>query len=104
MNDIPALAASFACGGALGAIFYGGLWWTVRRALSSRHAALWFSSSMVARTAAVLLGFFALSHHGWKRPVLCLLGFVASRLVASMILSPGPTRSSPAFPESNDAP
>jgi F1F0 ATPase subunit 2 len=104
MNDIPALATSFACGCALGATFYGGLWWTVRKALSSRWAALWFSSSMLARTAVVLLGFFALSHHGWKRPVLCLLGFVASRLVVSRLLSPGRIRPSTAFPESTDAP
>jgi len=40
----------------LGAMFFGGLWWTIRRGLSSQHPALWFFSSLLLRTAIVLAG------------------------------------------------
>ena len=33
----------------LGAIFFGGLWWTVRKGLSSQQPALWFLGSMLLR-------------------------------------------------------
>ncbi len=38
MSDAAILIAAFLAGLALGAIFFGGLWWTVRRALKSGDA------------------------------------------------------------------
>ena len=41
----------------LGAIFFGGLWWTVRKGVSSKRPALWFFGSLLLRTSIVLAGF-----------------------------------------------
>ena len=65
----------------LGAVFFGGFWWTVRRALPSRQAPLWFSGSLLLRTAIVLVGFYLVSHGDWRRMVACVAGFLAARTV-----------------------
>ena len=35
MSDIPALALSFVAGSMLGVLFFGGLWWTVQKGVTS---------------------------------------------------------------------
>ena len=47
MSETLILALAWLSGWALGAIFFGGLWWTVRKGLTSPHPALWFFSSML---------------------------------------------------------
>ncbi len=64
----------------LGVFFFGGLWWTVRRALSSRQAALWFSGSFLARTAVTLIGFYFAAQGDWRRMAGCVAGFLGGRL------------------------
>ena len=66
-------------GGALGAAFFGGLWWTVRRGAASATPARWFVGSLVVRTAAVLAGFYAVGAGQPVRMGLCLLGFLLAR-------------------------
>ena len=72
-------------GGALGAIFFGGLWWTVIRGVSSERPALWFFGSMLARTSIALAGFYFVGGDNWERWLLCLLGFVLARLVVNWL-------------------
>lgn len=43
VNDLQALLPAGAAGVALGAIFFGGLLWTVRKVVSSPWPALWIS-------------------------------------------------------------
>jgi F1F0 ATPase subunit 2 len=50
MSDVVTFLLATGAGGVLGGLFFGGLWWTVRRALASKHAALWFLSSLLLRT------------------------------------------------------
>ncbi len=76
---IPALAA----GMLLGAFFFGGLWWTVRKGMVSKHAALWFIGSMLVRTAVVLLGFYWVMGDSWQRLLAALLGFVIARMLVT---------------------
>ena len=57
MNDTLILALAGLAGGALGAIFFGGLWWTVRRGTTSTQPALWFFGSLLLRTGVALGGF-----------------------------------------------
>lgn len=85
MNEVPALAWSLAAGLALGAVFFGGLWWTVRKCLSSRWAALLFLCSLLVRTAVALAGFYFVSGADWRRILACLLGFFLSRLLVSRV-------------------
>jgi len=42
------LILALAAGLVLGAIFFGGLWWTVRKGVSSKYPALWFSRKHAA--------------------------------------------------------
>ena len=75
------LVLAWAAGLVLGAMFFGGLWWTVRRASSSRRPALWFFGSLLLRmsiAAGRLLLRLGRAH--WERLLLCLLGFVMARL------------------------
>ena len=58
MNEPLSLASALVAGVLLGAIFFGGLWWTVRRGVSSKRVALWFLGSMLLRTCIALLGFY----------------------------------------------
>ncbi len=81
MSDIQMLLLSWLAGSALGALFFGGLWWTVRRHLSSRRSALWFVGSLLLRTSIVLAGFGFVSAGSWQRLLLCLIGFVMARAI-----------------------
>ena len=74
-----------AAGALLGVVFYGGLWWTVRRGLASRQPALWFVGSLLARTGITLLGFYVVGGHRVDRLLLCLAGFVLAGVGATRV-------------------
>ena len=79
MNNFLFLALALVAGLLLGAIFFGGLWWTVRKGVSAKSPALWFLGSMLLRMSIVLAGFYFVGHGDWKRLVTCLLGFTIAR-------------------------
>lgn len=79
MNELLLPALVLLAGILLGAIFFGGLWWTVQKGVTARQPALWFSASLLLRTGIVLAGFYLVSGADWKRLLLCLLGFVIAR-------------------------
>jgi F1F0 ATPase subunit 2 len=85
MNDPLSLASAFITGTLLGAMFYGGLWWTVRRGISSKRVELWFLGSVLLRMGLALAGFHLVSDGHWERLLACLLGFVMSRLAATRL-------------------
>ena len=85
MNDMAMLALSGGAGVLLGAIFFGGLWWTVRRSLSSKQPALWLLGSFLLRTSLILTGFYFVAGGYWARLSACLLGFVAGRLLVTRL-------------------
>lgn len=89
MNETLMLVLSWAAGGGLGALFFGGLWWTVRRAAGSKWAPLWFPVSLLFRSALALAGFYAVSAGHLDRLALCLLGFVMARLAAARLARRG---------------
>jgi F1F0 ATPase subunit 2 len=75
----------------LGAVFFGGLWWTVRVGVSARQPALWFLFSLLARSALTLAGFYLFSAGDWRRLLACLAGFTLARfLVTRFAGPPGP--------------
>ena len=79
MNEFLILAVALAAGFLLGAFFFGGLWWTVRKGVSSKLPALWFLGSLLLRMSLVLVGFYFVGRGDWHRLVACLLGFVIAR-------------------------
>ncbi|MCP5222516.1 MAG: ATP synthase subunit I [Zoogloeaceae bacterium] len=85
MHEALALMVPLIVGGVLGAIFFGGLWWTVRRAVSSPWVALWFFGSLVLRMGIVLGGFFVVCGSDWQRWLAALLGFVLARAAVTRL-------------------
>ncbi len=80
MNDTLMRIVAWAVGMGLGGIFFGGLWWTVRKAVASERPALWCLGSLLARTGIVLAGFYLVAEGHWGRLLLSLLGFFLARL------------------------
>jgi F1F0 ATPase subunit 2 len=74
---LPGLLA----GGLLGAFFFTGLRWSIRRGLSSRRPVIWFSLSPLVRTLVVLVGFYFVSAGNGVAMVACLVGFVLCRVL-----------------------
>ena len=88
MNETLTLCLVWLSGGALGAIFFCGLLWTVRKATASEQPAAWFFGSLILRTSLALAWFYFVSNGDWKRLLLCLLGFVMARVVVTWITRP----------------
>ena len=79
MNEILSLVPALVGGALLGAMFFGCLWWTVRKGVLSTRPALWFFSSLLLRTSLTLAGFYVISNGHWEKLLVCLLGFTMAR-------------------------
>lgn len=88
MNDVSSLVVASVAGLLLGTVFYGGLWLTVRRGVSSGQPALWFFGSLLLRLGIALGGFYVVSGGHWHRLLVCLMGFVMARLVVTWLIRP----------------
>ena len=104
MNDFLILALELVAGLLLGAIFFGGLWWTVRKGIASRYAALWFLTSMLTRMGIVLAGFYFVGHGDWRRLASCLLGFIVARFAVMRLTRPSVEQQNSATKEASHAP
>ena len=87
MHELLFLARPLAAGLLLGAFFFGGLWWTVMKGVSSQRPALWFFGSMLLRMNVTLAGFYFVARDSWQLWLPCLLGFVLARVVVQLILA-----------------
>ena len=85
MNDTLSLMLALVAGVSLGGMFFGGLWWTVQKGVSSKRCALWFFGSLLLRTSIALAGFYFIGHGHWERLLVCLLGFVIARLIVTRL-------------------
>jgi len=93
MSEMSTVSLALFAGILLGAAFFGGLWWTIRLGFSSKQPAVWFSGSLLLRTAIALAGFYLVSHGDWRRLVSCLFGFVVARMVVTRLTrAPSATR------------
>ncbi len=82
MNEILFKSIALVGGVALGIVFFGGLWFTLRKAMVSNQPALWFFGSLITRVGIVMLGFYAVMQRAnWLDGLICLLGFVAARFM-----------------------
>ncbi len=81
MNDLLTIFWVLAVGLTLGILFFGGLWFTVKKALTSKKPALWFVGSLILRLGITLLGFYYITMEDWRRLLLCLFGFLIARFM-----------------------
>jgi F1F0 ATPase subunit 2 len=88
MSETLTLALALVAGVVLGTVFFGGLWWTVRKGVSSKSPALWFLGSLLLRAGIVLSGFYFVSGGHWDRLLLCLVGFVIAHFVVTRLTGP----------------
>ena len=85
INEILNQVLALLLGVSLGAMFFGGLWWTVRRIVTSRQPALWVFGSLVFCTGITLTGFYFISRDHWERMPVCLLGFIIARMITTRL-------------------
>ena len=85
MNETLSLVPALVTGVLLGAMFFGGLWWTVQKGVSSKRSALWFFGSLLLRTSIALAGFYFIGRGHWERLLVCLLGFFIARLIVTRL-------------------
>ncbi len=88
MNETITIALAWIAGMGLGAIFFAGLWWTVRKASSSPRPASWFMGSALLRMGIALAAFYLVAGPDLHRLLACLLGFVMARLVVTRLTRP----------------
>jgi F1F0 ATPase subunit 2 len=81
LAQAPALMLSGVAGLALGAVFFGGLWWTLRKSLESRRPALWLLGSLLVRMSLVLVGLYLVSGGQWERLLAGLAGVIGARFL-----------------------
>ena len=74
------LLAFAAIGVAIGALYFGRLWLTIRKLPRLSHPMLWLLAGTVARLALVLAAFLLVSEGQWTRLAACLAGLVATWL------------------------
>jgi F1F0 ATPase subunit 2 len=79
MNEVLFMGLSFIVGLLLGALFFGGLWFTVSKLATSPSPALWFIGSFFLRSAITVIGFYYVAFGDWRRLLVCLLGFIVAR-------------------------
>ncbi|MFO7608413.1 MAG: ATP synthase subunit I [Candidatus Krumholzibacteriia bacterium] len=94
MTEPLTFALASVAGLVLGAFFFGGLWWTVRRGISAKHPAPWFVVSLLLRMGIVLAGFYLVGRGHPERMLACLFGFIVARvlvkrLTGSPVAAPG---------------
>jgi F1F0 ATPase subunit 2 len=104
MNEALTLVLSLVTGGVLGAIFYLGLWWTVRKGVLAKQPVLWFLGSLLVRMSILLTGFYFVAGHHWERLLLCLLGYVMASLVVVRLTGSSKEHPSGRAPELSHAP
>lgn len=83
-----ALVLAALAGVALGALFFGGLWWTTRRGGVSSQPALWFAASLLLRMGITLPAFYLVGGGRWQRLLACLFGFLVARVAVTWLTRP----------------
>ena len=85
MTEVWSLVLALVTGVLLGGVFFGGLWWTVRRMGSSKRPALLMFGSFLVRNSVALGGFYFIGRGHWERLLVCLVGFVIARILVTLL-------------------
>jgi len=75
------LIPAFAGGMVLGALFFAGLWLSVRKLSHAERPGVLMAFSYVARMTAVLGGLYLLTSGDWQKLAAALVGFVLARIL-----------------------
>lgn len=78
--DVFALSLRFLAGLGIGAFYFLGLWWTVRKLPVVRMPGLLTFASFLGRTAICITVFYLTMQGRWENLLMCLAGFMLMRL------------------------
>jgi F1F0 ATPase subunit 2 len=84
MTRLPVLLLDLTAGICIGLIFYGGLWWTVRR-IHAHAAGLWLMGSFLVRTIIALTGFYVVARDNGYAATACFAGFIVARILVTYV-------------------
>jgi F1F0 ATPase subunit 2 len=90
---LPELALAGTAGLVLGAVFFGGLWWTLRKSLASPRPALWLLASLLARMSVLLVGLYLVSDGQWQLLLTGLVGVICARFIVLRLTGPADPKS-----------
>jgi len=76
-------------GVAMGVLYFGGLWLTVKKVFIKKKTAMLFSISFIIRLLVVFGGFYYAISTGWIPALLCLTGFFITRKILTIYKKPG---------------
>ncbi len=74
---------------AIGLFFYGGLWFTVRHLVTTRHPVLLTVASFWGRTLITAASFLVVTQGRWENALAALAGFVLGRVLVSQLARKG---------------
>jgi F1F0 ATPase subunit 2 len=81
MNETLSMILAFFAGIALGILFFGVLWLTVKKSVTAKAPWLWVLGSFFLRVSITLLGFYFVGAGNWQRLLICLGGFIIARFL-----------------------
>ncbi len=85
MNNIAELILNVVEGFLLGGFFYLGLYWTVKKGLTSKHPGLLFAFSFFIRTAILLSGILIIAKGVFIHLLACTFGIILSRVIVFIV-------------------
>jgi len=89
MNELFMISVALLTGLALGFVFFGGLWLTIRKALASKIPALWFLGSFIVRVGIIMTGFYIIMQDAnWINGLICLVGFIGAKFIVIRLTKP----------------
>jgi len=89
VSEMAAVVGSLVAGAALGLFFYGALWFTVRRLVTTGHPVLLTLGSFWLRLLVVLAVFLFLTKQGLEYVLIAMASFILGRLAISRLLPEG---------------
>ncbi len=88
IEQLVAVFIAGCAGLALGLVYFGGLWLTIRQLPKARRPVELFFISLILRSGIALFGFYLVLGNHWERAIACLVGFLLARLILSSQLRP----------------
>jgi len=94
MSGLFPLVLAFVAGLAIGAVYFAGLWWNVKRIAGTAPSATRVAGNLLIRLAMAAAVFYAILVFGhWPHLLAALAGFAATRTLALRHVSKDPTNS-----------
>ena len=81
MNEFGPPLALFVLGLFLAVVYFGGLWWTLRRLATTRRPGMLLTASTILRLAVVIAVLALLVTDDWRDFFIALAGFLTGRVL-----------------------